>query len=145
MSCWRQSSIVISMGENTSPAKHAIHCILPELFLGWFLSLTHFLSPFTATHAFRIVHRDLKPENVLLSENGGHVILIDFGTAKDLMYTDLNGPEFVGTPDFMSPEAVKEVRWWDCAQSTRLEIILTAIEIVSFSTDILRRFPPSSV
>mmetsp|Transcript_24210 Transcript_24210/g.50199 ORF Transcript_24210/g.50199 Transcript_24210/m.50199 type:complete len:967 (-) Transcript_24210:106-3006(-) len=59
-------------------------------------------------HKHGIVHRDLKPENVLLSENGGHVILIDFGTAKDLVYTDLNGPEFVGTPDFMSPEAVKE-------------------------------------
>jgi serine/threonine protein kinase len=43
-----------------------------------------------------------------LSEQGGHVILIDFGTAKDLIVTDLNGPEFVGTPDFMSPEAVKE-------------------------------------
>jgi hypothetical protein len=47
-------------------------------------------------------------QNVLLSQRGGHVILIDFGTAKDLVYTDLNGPEFVGTPDFMSPEGVKE-------------------------------------
>ncbi|KAL7521415.1 hypothetical protein ACHAWX_006089 [Stephanocyclus meneghinianus] len=59
-------------------------------------------------HNHGIVHRDLKPENVLLSERGGHVILIDFGTAKDLVHTDLNGPEFVGTPDFMSPEGVKE-------------------------------------
>eukprot|EP00804_Cyclotella_cryptica_P008349 CCRYP_018331-RA/>CCRYP_018331-RA protein AED:0.02 eAED:0.02 QI:157/1/1/1/1/1/2/138/925 len=59
-------------------------------------------------HKHGIVHRDLKPENVLLSERGGHVILIDFGTAKDLVHTDLNGPEFVGTPDFMSPEGVKE-------------------------------------
>jgi len=47
---------------------------------------------------------------VLLSERGGHVILIDFGTAKDLIVTDLNGPEFVGTPDFMSPEAVRELK-----------------------------------
>ena len=45
-----------------------------------------------------------------MSERGGHVILIDFGTAKDLIVTDLNGPEFVGTPDFMSPEAVKETK-----------------------------------
>ena len=56
-------------------------------------------------HSHGIVHRDLKPENVLLSDTG-HVILVDFGTAKDLEMTDLNGPEFVGTPDFMSPEAV---------------------------------------
>ena len=59
-------------------------------------------------HRHGIVHRDLKPENVLLSQRGGHVVLIDFGTAKDLVYTDLNGPEFVGTPDFMSPEGVRE-------------------------------------
>jgi serine/threonine protein kinase len=56
-------------------------------------------------HRYGIVHRDLKPENVLLN-NQGHVVIIDFGTAKDLINTDLNGPEFVGTPDFMSPEAV---------------------------------------
>ena len=59
-------------------------------------------------HRHGIVHRDIKPENVLLSERSGHVVLIDFGTAKDLIQTDLNGPEFVGTPDFMSPEAVRE-------------------------------------
>uniref|UniRef100_A0A7S2UM73 non-specific serine/threonine protein kinase n=1 Tax=Attheya septentrionalis TaxID=420275 RepID=A0A7S2UM73_9STRA len=57
-------------------------------------------------HSHGIIHRDLKPENVLLSASG-HIILHDFGTAKDLIETDLNGPEFVGTPDFMAPEAVK--------------------------------------
>ena len=57
-------------------------------------------------HARGVVHRDLKAENLLLSSRG-HLILIDFGTAKDLIETDLNGPEFVGTPDFMSPEAIK--------------------------------------
>jgi len=56
-------------------------------------------------HANGIVHRDLKPENVLLNAKN-HVVVIDFGTSKDLIKADLNGPEFVGTPDFMSPEAV---------------------------------------
>ena len=57
-------------------------------------------------HSRGIVHRDLKAENILISSSG-HVVLIDFGTAKDLIYTSSNGPEFVGTPDFMAPEAVK--------------------------------------
>ena len=57
-------------------------------------------------HKNGIVHRDLKPENILL-DSRNHIVCIDFGTAKDLIYTNLNGPEFVGTPDFMSPEAVK--------------------------------------
>jgi tetratricopeptide (TPR) repeat protein len=43
-------------------------------------------------HAHGIVHRDLKPENILLTGRG-HVMVIDFGTAKDLIKTDLNGPE----------------------------------------------------
>lgn len=57
-------------------------------------------------HKNGVVHRDLKPENILL-DNRNHIVVIDFGTAKDLIFTSLNGPEFVGTPDFMSPEAVK--------------------------------------
>mmetsp|Transcript_25812 Transcript_25812/g.29517 ORF Transcript_25812/g.29517 Transcript_25812/m.29517 type:complete len:822 (-) Transcript_25812:60-2525(-) len=67
--------------------------------------LAELLDALEHIHSHGIVHRDIKPENILFS-NSGHVILIDFGTAKDLIQTDLNGPEFVGTPDFMSPEAV---------------------------------------
>lgn len=69
-------------------------------------------------HSHGIVHRDLKPENMLLSATG-HIIIIDFGTAKDLIETDLNGPEFVGTPDFMSPEAVKGSSGEDEVQSEK--------------------------
>eukprot|EP00605_Chrysophyceae_sp_TOSAG23-4_P000136 GSChrysophyteH1.ASY1.ANO1.155.1 assembled CDS len=56
-------------------------------------------------HNRGIVHRDIKPENLLFTADG-HVKFVDFGTAKDLVQTDLNGPEFVGTPEYMSPSTV---------------------------------------
>ena len=56
-------------------------------------------------HSHDIVHRDLKPQNILLNEKN-HVVVIHFGTAKDLVQPHLNRPAFVGTPNFMNPETV---------------------------------------
>mmetsp|Transcript_14619 Transcript_14619/g.47970 ORF Transcript_14619/g.47970 Transcript_14619/m.47970 type:complete len:944 (+) Transcript_14619:37-2868(+) len=68
-------------------------------------------------HSRNICHRDLKLENLLVSHHTGYISLCDFGFAKQL------GPgektfSFVGTPDYMAPEMVKEighsvgVDWW---------------------------------
>jgi len=76
-------------------------------------------------HANGVVHRDIKPENMMLTASG-HVKLIDFGTAKDLVDTDLNGPEFVGTPEFMAPEMV------DSARTTSYAADLWAVGVVAY-------------
>lgn len=53
-------------------------------------------------HAKQIVHRDLKPTNIMITHNGNHVKLIDFGLADTDSYAILKQP--AGTPGYISPE-----------------------------------------
>jgi serine/threonine protein kinase len=60
-----------------------------------------------AIHSAGVVHRDLKPENIFVSTNH-NVKIVDFGTAKGLIESDLANitreGTIVGTPLYMSPE-----------------------------------------
>ncbi len=53
-------------------------------------------------HSLEIAHRDLKPQNILLTRQGLHVKLIDFGLADTYDYAVLKQP--AGTISYMSPE-----------------------------------------
>ncbi len=63
-------------------------------------------------HRKGIVHRDLKPANIMITRNGGHVKIVDFGLADADSYTVLKQP--AGTDGYISPEqrqtAVADVR-----------------------------------
>ncbi|ORY92103.1 kinase-like domain-containing protein [Syncephalastrum racemosum] len=65
-------------------------------------------------HSKNIVYRDLKPENLLLDHNG-HVVLTDFGFAKQI---DDRTWTLCGTPEYLAPEIIqskghgKAVDWW---------------------------------
>lgn len=56
-------------------------------------------------HTKGIVHRDLKPTNIIVTGNGSHVKLIDFGLADTDSHTILKQP--AGTPTYMSPEQMQ--------------------------------------
>ncbi|WP_159048732.1 serine/threonine-protein kinase, partial [Streptomyces sp. NRRL F-4489] len=62
------------------------------------------LGALRAAHARGVLHRDIKPANVLL-EDGGRVVLTDFGIAQlpgATTLTDAGG--FVGSPEYTAPE-----------------------------------------
>lgn len=67
--------------------------------------LIHLLNGFKEMTEKHIVHRDLKPANILL--NRGVPKIADFGFAKDLDAEPCKFIYNVGTPMYMSPEALK--------------------------------------
>jgi serine/threonine-protein kinase len=65
-------------------------------------------------HGRGIVHRDIKPSNIFLTQRGGlydFVKVLDFGLAKQVSADDAAGLTktgvAVGTPRYISPEAIK--------------------------------------
>ncbi|KAJ9163686.1 hypothetical protein P3X46_023326 [Hevea brasiliensis] len=67
-------------------------------------------------HKCGIVHRDLKPENILM-DCDGHVMLTDFGLAKEIDESSRSN-SLCGTTEYMAPEILlskghnKDADWW---------------------------------
>jgi serine/threonine-protein kinase len=65
-------------------------------------------------HGMGLVHRDIKPANVIISRRGGifdAVKVLDFGLVKDMANVGdvavTANESFLGTPQYASPEAIK--------------------------------------
>jgi hypothetical protein len=60
-----------------------------------------------AAHAKNVVHRDLKPSNVILADDGGRVVVTDFGVARPLTQAAAATVTIAGTPVYMAPEQLE--------------------------------------
>jgi serine/threonine protein kinase len=57
-------------------------------------------------HSKGVVHRDIKPANILLTDQG-QVKITDFGVARLASSNLTTTGQFIGTPNYMSPEQVQ--------------------------------------
>jgi len=61
-------------------------------------------------HSHDIIHRDLKPENILITAQG-HLVLTDFGLAKEEVTNDEGASTFCGTMEYMPPEMIQGLKY----------------------------------
>jgi len=64
-------------------------------------------SGLSAVHAARIIHRDVKPANVMLEQETGRPVLIDFGIARPAFNGNSRSTLLVGSPAYMAPEQIQ--------------------------------------
>jgi serine/threonine-protein kinase len=80
-----------------------------------------------AVHAVGLAHRDVKPANIVIEEDTGRAVLVDFGLASEGQHVT----RFVeGTPAYMAPEQLVE-GGLVTAQSDVYSLGITAFELLS--------------
>ncbi len=59
-------------------------------------------------HDSGIIHRDIKPANIMIENNDGRAVLVDFGLSKSAGDSRLTSAgSILGTPDYITPEQIE--------------------------------------
>jgi serine/threonine protein kinase len=74
--------------------------------------------------------RDIKPHNVMIDAEG-HLVLIDYGLAKQDVSHPNGAISLVGTPDYSAPEILKTAVFRSCPPSLRRSQTHSCVSTVS--------------
>jgi serine/threonine protein kinase len=77
----------------------------PWTFDRWWRFAEQLLEAIEELERHHLLHRDIKPENIMLHEQDGRAVLIDFGFAIARSRSDT---QIAGTPRYLPPEALKD-------------------------------------
>lgn len=90
-----------------------------------FVIMSQCCEAFAYAHESDVLHRDIKPSNILIEPNTLSIKLTDFGIAKVPEMKEITrAGELLGTPSYMAPELLKEVKVDGRADLFSLAVIL---------------------
>jgi hypothetical protein len=70
--------------------------------------VNHIAAALDFAHTQNVIHRDIKPANVIVEQNTGRAVLMDFGIAKIAAATQLTHTGgVIGTLDYIAPEQIQ--------------------------------------
>jgi serine/threonine-protein kinase len=82
-------------------------------------------------HARGVIHRDVKPANIVIEEETGRPVLVDFGLAIDPSVIAEHRKLSAGTPAYMAPEQTRGVPGTDLRNADQYSLGCTAYELLT--------------
>lgn len=90
--------------------------------------ITKIAGGLAAAHARSVTHRDVKPANIVIENETGRPVLVDFGIARQA--SDTQNEALAGTPAYMAPERIEHVPDHDGARADLYSLACSAFEIL---------------
>lgn len=102
--------------------------------VGWVRALTvlsRVASGLDRVHARGVIHRDVKPANIVIEEETGRPVLVDFGLALDPSGASEHRKLSAGTPAYMAPEQTRGIPGTDLRNADQYSLACTAFELLT--------------
>jgi serine/threonine-protein kinase len=87
----------------------------------------------SAVHAAGLIHRDIKAQNVMIAAGDGRLVLMDFGTGREL--DEASDGTIAGTPLYLAPEVLLGAPPTACSDIYSIGVLLHRILAKSYPVE----------